>query len=158
MKGIMSKSQLTIVKEYEFSKPLIHKTDSIIDNCYRNCHNIYYHTFEYFEYKCEYDIKLTNITDIEIKKITISEKSSILYDINNKLKVVRQNGFIFNQIIKLTIKFHSHLRYKNVSCYLKFRIPMCHRHIFRNISQNRKYISNFSNNDKEKPFNYAIRK
>ena len=39
MDGIMNKNQLTIVKEYEFDNPLIHKIDSIIDNSIRDCHN-----------------------------------------------------------------------------------------------------------------------
>ena len=34
-----------------------------------------------------------------------------LYEKNKKLKVARQNGFIINQINKLTIKNYSHLRY-----------------------------------------------
>ena len=46
MNGIMNKNQLTIVKEYECIKPLTHKIDSLIDNCYRDCHNKYHHTFE----------------------------------------------------------------------------------------------------------------
>ena len=42
----MNKNQLTIVKEYEFDKPLIQKIDSIIDKCYRGCYSKYHHTFE----------------------------------------------------------------------------------------------------------------
>ena len=60
MNGMMNENQLTLVKEYEFDKPLIHKIDSINDNCYRDCHNKCYHTFVY---KCEFDIKLTNISN-----------------------------------------------------------------------------------------------
>ena len=41
----MNENQLTIVKEYEFNKPLIHKIDSKIDKCYRGCHNETFHTF-----------------------------------------------------------------------------------------------------------------
>ena len=33
----MNKTQLTIAKEYEFNKPLIHKIDSRFDNCSRDC-------------------------------------------------------------------------------------------------------------------------
>ena len=68
----------------------------------RDCHNKYYHTFEY---KCEYDIKLTNITNNEIIKTTISDKSLGLYELNKKLTVARQRGYIFIQINKPTIKF-----------------------------------------------------
>ena len=46
MNGIMNKNQLTVVKEYDFDKPLIQKIESIIDNYYRDCHNKYFHTFE----------------------------------------------------------------------------------------------------------------
>ena len=80
----MNENQLTIVKEYEFDKPLIQKIDSIIDNCYRDCHKKYFHTFEY---KCEYDIKLTNITNNGIINITISDKSMGLFELNKKLAV-----------------------------------------------------------------------
>ena len=38
MDGIRNKNQLTIVKEYKFDKPLIHKIDSPIDNSIRECH------------------------------------------------------------------------------------------------------------------------
>ena len=33
-----------------------------------------------------------------------------LYELNEKLAVASQNGFILNQINKLSIKFYSHLR------------------------------------------------
>ena len=46
MNGIMNENQLTIVKKYEFDKPLIRKIDSITDICYRDCYSKYYHTFE----------------------------------------------------------------------------------------------------------------
>ena len=42
----MNENQLTMVKKYQFDKPLIHKIDSIIDNCYRDCHTKYFHTFK----------------------------------------------------------------------------------------------------------------
>ena len=101
MNGILNKNQFTILKEYEFGKLLIHKIDSIIDNCYRDFHKKYYHTFDY---KCEYDIKLTKITYNEIIKITIPDESLGLYELNKKLTAARQRGYIFNQINKLTIK------------------------------------------------------
>ena len=34
----MNKNQLTNAKEYEFDKTLLQNIDSIIDNCYRDCH------------------------------------------------------------------------------------------------------------------------
>ena len=84
MNGIRNKNQLTIVKEYEFDKPLIQMIDSNIDNCYRDCHKKYFHTFEY---KYEYDIKLTNVTNNEVFNITLSDKSLVLYELNKKLTV-----------------------------------------------------------------------
>ena len=53
MNGLINENQLAIVKEYEFDKPFIHKIHSIIDNCYRDCLNKYFHSFEY---KCVYNI------------------------------------------------------------------------------------------------------
>ena len=47
----------------------------------------YFHTFEY---KCEYDIKLTNITNNEIINITISGKNQGLLELNKKLTIARQ--------------------------------------------------------------------
>ena len=76
MNGIINENQLTIVREYEFDKPLIQKIDSIIDTCYRNCYSKYDHTFEY---KCEYDVKLANITNNEIINETFSDKSMGLF-------------------------------------------------------------------------------
>ena len=48
----MNKSQLTIVKEYKFAKPLIQKIDSVIDNSIRGCHHKYFHRFDRV---CEYN-------------------------------------------------------------------------------------------------------
>ena len=53
--------------------------------------------FIHFEYKCVYDIQLTNIINNEIFNLTISGKSMSLYEIKQKLTVARENGFIPNQ-------------------------------------------------------------
>ena len=150
----MNENELYVVKEYKFDNPLITKIDSIIDSCYSDCHNKYFHAFKY---ECIYDIKLEKITDNEIFNLTISDKSMNFHDLNKKLTVARQNGFIFNQINKLTIKFYSHLRYINISYYLKSQIPMCHQQIFRVISQNREYVEKFCN-DSNNPFHFACQK
>ena len=151
MNGIMNENQLTIVKEYEFDKPPIQKIDSIIDNCYRDCHNKYFHTFEF---KCVYNIKLTNIANNETVKITISDKSMGLFELNEKLTVARQIGFIFHQINNFKIKIYSYRSNINICYYLKFRIPMCHRLFFKIISQNREYIQTHCN-DLNNPFQFA---
>ena len=88
--------------------------------------------------------------------LTISEKGMGLYELNKKLTDARENGFIFNQINKLTIKIYSNLSNINICYYLKLRIPMCHRLFFRRISQNREYIQTHCN-DRRNPFHFACR-
>ena len=147
----MNENELYVVKEYKFDNPLIHKIASIIDRCYKDCHNKYYHTFRYV---CIYDIKLTNITNNEIINITISDESLGLYELNKKLTLARERGFKFNQISKLTIKIYSHQRHINISYYLKHRIPMGQRLFFRRISENKEYVENFCD-DINNPFHFA---
>ena len=72
----MNKNQLSNFKEYEIIKPDIHKIDSIIDKCFRDCHNKKFHTFEN---KCIYDIKFTSIRKNEILKSTIPDREKNLY-------------------------------------------------------------------------------
>ena len=140
MDGIMNESLLTIVKEYEFNHPLIQKIDSLIDDSIKGCQNKYFHTFDHI---CEYDLNFTNIGNSESVNFTISDKSMASYELNRKLTVARENGFIFNQINKITIKIYSHLRYIIIHYYLKHRIPMCHRLFFRRISQKKECIQTF---------------
>ena len=63
MNGKRKANQLTIFKKYENILPLIHKKDSIIDNCYRDCHNNY---FRIFKYRCRSYIKFTSIGKNEV--------------------------------------------------------------------------------------------
>ena len=150
----MNENELYVVKKYRFDNPLITNIDSIIDNCYRDCHNNLFHTFRYVYI---YDIKLTNITNNEIFNITISDESLGLYELNKKLTIARQRGFKFNRINKLTIKIYSHQRYINISYYLNHRIPMGQRLFFRRISENKEYVENFCN-DRNNPFQIACQK
>ena len=154
MKDIMGENQLTIVKKYEIIKPLIQKISSIFDNCFKDCHKKYFHTFED---KCEYVIKLTSITNNERKNLTISGKSIGSFEVVKKITIARERGFIFNQIKKLTLKIYSNLQSINICYYLKPRIPMCHRLSFRRISQNKELIENFCI-DLNNPFSFACRK
>ena len=78
MDGIMNKNNLAVLKEYEYHKPLIHKIDSIIDNCIRDCHNKYCHTFDVI---CVYDINFKNIGNNERINIPVSDKSMGLYEL-----------------------------------------------------------------------------
>ena len=58
----MNENEVYVVKEYKFENPLITGIDSIIDSCFKNCHNNYFYKFKY---ECIVNIKLTNITDNE---------------------------------------------------------------------------------------------
>ena len=42
----MNENELYVVKEYKFDNPLNTKLASIIDSCYRDCHNKYFHSFK----------------------------------------------------------------------------------------------------------------
>ena len=103
----MNENELYVVKECKVNNPLITDIDSKIQKCFRDCHKIYFHNFKY---ECAYDIKLTINTNNETIKLTISDKSMNLYELYEKVTVAIQNGFIFSQINKLSIKFYSHLR------------------------------------------------
>ena len=116
MNGIIDENQLTIVKEYEFDNPLIQEIDSVIDKSIRDCHNKYFHTFDHI---CEYDLKFRNITNNESVNFRISDRSMAMYEINEKLRVARERGFIFNQINKLTIKILSNLSHINIHYHLR---------------------------------------
>ena len=71
MNGIMNETQLTIVEEYELDNPPIQNINSIISECYRDCHNNYFHTFDFI---CEYNLNFTNNTNNELFNFTISHK------------------------------------------------------------------------------------
>ena len=134
MNGIMNENQLTIVKEYEFDKPVIQKIDCLIDNSIRDCHHKYFHTFDHV---CEYDLNFTNITNNETVNFTTSDKSMGLYELNKKLTVARGNGFIFNQINNYKTKIYSNLSNINIHYHLRLGAPPLHCLFFRKLSHNR---------------------
>ena len=105
-----------IVKEYEFDKPLIQKIDSIIDDCIRDCHYNYFHTFDHI---CEYNLNFANTSNNETVNFTIYDKSMTSYELNKKLTIARENGFNINQINKLTIKIYSVLSNIKIHYHLK---------------------------------------
>ena len=88
----MKENELLVVKAYKFDNPLFHKIYSIIDDCYRDCHNNF---FQSFKYVCIYDIKLTNIANNEIIITSISDESMNLFELNKKLTLARQRAFRF---------------------------------------------------------------
>ena len=142
-----------IVMEYEFDKPLIHKIDSTIDNCIRDCHHKYFHTFDHV---CEYDLNFTNISNNETVNFTISNKNMGLYELNEKLTIARGNGFIFNHINKLTIKIYSNLSHIKIHYHLRLGASPLHRQLFIKISHNRDYIQTHCN-DRRNTFHFACR-
>ena len=119
-----------IVKEYEFDNPLIQKIDSLIDNLIRDCHKKYFHTFDHIY---EYDIQLTNITNKESVNFTTSGKSMGMYELNKKLTIAQENGFIFNRINKLTIKIYSNLSHIKIHYHLRLGASPLHRQFFKKI-------------------------
>ena len=138
MNGIINKDKLTTVKEFEFKNPLIRNIDSIIDKCYRDCHNNYYHTFEY---ECVYDLNFSN--DINF---TISDKNLGMYELNKKLTLARQRGFKFNQINNFTIKIYSNILYMNIDYCLKLsETPQLYYNFFKNLARNHDYIQTHCN-------------
>ena len=98
----MNQNELYAVREYNFYNPITIEIDAIIDKCFRDRHNSFFH---YFIYECIYDIKLTIFTNNEMNILKTSGKSMGLFELKKKLTVARQNGFKFNQINTLKMKF-----------------------------------------------------
>ena len=153
MGGIINESELKLVKEYKIDNPLIQNINSIISECYRDCHNKYFHTFDFI---CEYNLNFTNITNNESVNFTISDKNMGMYELNQKLTLAKQRGFKFNHINKLTIKIYSNLSNINIHYHLTLGAPPLHRQFFINILKNRDYIETHCN-DINNPFHFACR-
>ena len=149
----MNQNQLTVVKEYEFDNPLIQNIDFIIDKCYRDCHLKYFHTFEY---ECVYDLNFTNVTNNEIVTLTISGKNLGLYELNKKLTLARERGFIFNKINNFKIEIYSNQSYINIHYHLRLGASPLHRQFFIKLLKNRDYVRNHCN-DLNNLFHFACR-
>ena len=151
MDGLMNENQKTIVKEYEFNNPLIQNIDSLIDNSIRDYHNKYFHTFDHI---CEYDLNFTNTTNNETVNFTVSDKCMGMFELNKKLTIARENGFISNQINNFKIKIYSNLSHINIHYHLRLGSPPLHRQFFIKISKNREYIQTHCN-DRRNTFHFA---
>ena len=151
MNSVMNENFIVI--NYEFDEPHIQMIDSITDNCIRDCQHKHFHTFDHI---CEYDLNFTNITNIESVNFTISEKNMGMYELNKKLTTARENGFLFNQINKLTIKIYSNLSNIHIHYHLRSGVPPMHHQFFIKISQNRDYIQTHCNN-RRNPFHFSLR-
>ena len=58
---------------------------------------------------------------------------------------------------KITTNFYSNLSQINIHYYLKLRLPIMHRHFFKNLSQNREDTQTHCN-DRRNHFHFACRK
>ena len=153
MNALINENELKLVKEYKIDNPLIQNINSIISKCYRDCHNKYFHTFDFI---CEYNLNFTNFTNNESVNFTISDKNMGMYELNQKLSISRKRGFKFNQIHKLTIKIYSNLQNINIHYHLKLGAPPLHRQFFIKLLKNRDYIETHCN-DINNPFHFACR-
>ena len=153
MNALINENELKLVKEYKIDNPLIQNINSIISKCYRDCHNKYFHTFDFI---CEYNLNFTNITNNESVNFTISDKNMGMYELNQKLSISRKRGFKFNQINKLTIKIYSKLSNINIHYHLKLGASPLHRRFFINLLKNHNYIQTHCN-DLRNTFHHACR-
>ena len=74
-----------------------------------------------------------------------------MYELNKKLTLARERGFIIDQINKLTIKIYSNLSYINIHYHLKLGASPLHRQFFMKLLKNRDYIQTHCN-DLHNPF------
>ena len=79
-----------------------------------------------------------------------------LYELKQKLKLTRGKGYIVNRTNTFILKIYNNLSNINICVYLNDRIPMCHRHFFRNLSHNKENIQTLCN-DRRNPFQFACR-
>ena len=75
-------------------------------------------------------------------------------ELNKKLTLVRERGYIFNRINELTIKIYSNFSHINIHYHLRLGASPLHRHFFKKISQNRDYIQTHCN-DRRNTFHFA---
>ena len=153
MNALINENELKVVKKYKIVNPLIQNINSIISECYRDCHHKYFHTFDFI---CEYNLNFTNNTNNELVNFTISEKSMGVYELNHRLTLAKQRGYIFNQINKLTIKIYSNLSNINIQYHLRLGASPLHCRFFKMLSRNRDYIQTHCN-DHRNTFHFACR-
>ena len=157
MNEIINENKLFVVKEYEFDKKDIHEIDYLLDDVIKDYRRKYFHTFEY---KLVHDINFTNKSNNKEVNLLITHKSmefkTEFCGLNKKIKNARRNGFIFNQVNKLTIKIYSNLSYINIHYHLILGAPPLHRQFFIKLLKNREYIQTHCN-DHRNTFHFACR-
>ena len=153
MNALINENELKVVKEYKIVNPPIQNINSIISECYRDCHNKYFHIFDFI---CEYNLNFTKTNNNDLVNFTISDKNMGMYELNQKLTLAKQRGFKFNHIIKLTIKIYSNLKYINIHYHLTLGASPLHRRFFMNLLKNPDYIQTHCN-DINNPFHFSCR-
>ena len=121
---INTKKYGTLDKEYEFSRPANGEVIHILNDTIKDCKTKYFHSFKF---RCVYDFKFINMENNEEVILTLNigymKFKSQFYGLNRKVKIERNNGFIFNGIVKLTIKTDSSMLSKIICYFLKLPIP-----------------------------------
>ena len=157
MDGIINENKLFVVKEYKFDKTDIHEIDYILDDVIKDCRKKYFHSFEY---RIIYDLCFKNISNNEEVNFAVTHRSmefkTEFYGLNKKIKNARENGYIFNQINKLTIKIYSNLSNINIQYHLRLGASPLHCRFFKMLSRNRDYIQTHCN-DHRNTFHFACR-
>ena len=138
----MNENQISIVKKYEYISLNIQEIDYIFDKCIKDC---YINYFQPIRNICLYNIEFTNISDDNIINISISDKYLTMSELNKKLSIARQRGYIFNKINRLTIKFYNNLSQTNIHNYYKIQCPILMRQILNIISRDYNSIQKISN-------------
>ena len=138
----MNENQISIVKKYEYISLNIQEIDYIFDKCIKDCYKNY---FQPIRNICLYNIEFTNKSDDNIINISISDKYLTMSELNKKLSIARQRGYIFNKINRLTIKFYNNLSQTNIHNYYKFQCPILMRQILKIISRDYNSIQIISN-------------
>ena len=104
-----------VVKEYDLIRLKNDEVKSILNDTIENCGNKYFHSFEF---RCVYDIKLTNVdyNGKVILTITLENMKvkSQLYGLKKKFKTAFKDEFKFSEIVKSTRRIYSSLSNKNI--------------------------------------------
>ena len=88
----INENDLYLVREYNFDNLLYSEMYSVLDICFTDRHNNYFHKNKY---ECIYDINFKKIANSEMINFTVNGKNMDLYHLNTKLKIAQEKRFIF---------------------------------------------------------------
>ena len=132
--------EIKVVKIYEYYEININEICYLYTKSFKDCINNY---FKKFKNICEYDLIFA--IDNNNVNIKISGSCMLRYELNKKIDIARENGFEFNSIDKLTIKFYTALDHNNIHRHLKFKSPILARQFLKAICRDHGNIQRFSN-------------